>query len=206
MKILFTSFYKDKNQVRQTELETCITMNIENKLIDKIYLFLEGDINDFPYLKNEKVIIADNKRPTYKMFFDLINSVVSENDISIISNTDIIFDGTLALLDKFNFNNSCVALSRYHYFPDKTIKLHEEKFSQDTWIFKGAVKKIRYCDFFLGQRGCDNRIAYELNQAGYKVVNPAYSIKSIHYHVSEVRNYGNNLIPKPYMPVPLTKL
>lgn len=205
-KILYTSYYKDKSEVRQKELDLCLEMNIKNPLIDHIFLIVEGDIEGFPILKNNKITPVQKQRPTFQMFFDMANSFSKENDISIIANSDIFYDETLSLLDNFNFNNSCIALSRYHYQKDGTIKLHNEKWSQDTWIFKGKIKPLKFANFFMGVRGCDNRISYELKMAGYKVVNPAFSLKSIHYHPSDLHNYGNHFVPKPYMPVDLCRI
>ena len=205
-KILFTSFYQDRNPVRQKELELCITMNIREKQIDKIYVFLEGSKSDFPILDNDKIVIIESHRPTYRMFFDKANQLCSDEDFAIISNTDIFFDSTLNYLDRINMNNKCIALSRYHYHSNGEMVLHNEKFSQDVWIFKGKIKPIAYCDFTLGVRGCDNRIAHEISIAGYIMQNPAKTIRTIHYHLSESRNYDLRTIPKPSLPVELTEL
>lgn len=200
-KILFTSFYQDRNPVRQRELEVCIVMNLKNIHIDKIYVFLEGKKEDFKILNDPKIEVIESIRPTYRMFFDTANKVVGPEDISIISNTDIFFDDTLTQIRSEKMNGKCLALSRYHYNPNGDIILHNEKFSQDVWIFKGKIRPIEYCDFHMGIRGCDNRIAYEIHKAGYLMKNPAYSIRTIHYHISESRNYDLRAIPKPYLPV-----
>lgn len=200
-KILWTSFYQDKNPARHAELEHCIRMNIQNPFIDEIRIALEGNPDDFPLLKHEKIKLMLLPRATFRMFFNLMNETTGPDDISILSNTDIFFDHTLALLDAFLDGNTCFALSRWHTFPDGRVELHNERFSQDVWIFRGHVRHMAYCDFFLGIRGCDNRIAYEILQAGYKVVNPSMSIKAIHYHMSEIRNYGKEFIKQPYHPV-----
>jgi len=205
--VLFTSYYKDKSTVRQAELELCMKMNKNNKAIDKIYVFLEGKKQDFNCLKHDKIKVIETSRPTYKMFFELVNSVTQPEDINIIANTDIFFDESLKLCRQKMQPNDCYALSRYHLNEDQSIKLHNEKYSQDTWIFKGQIRIPSFCDFFLGMRGCDNRIAYEIRSAGYNITNPAYSIISIHYHVSDLHNYTKeDIIPKPYLPVELCQL
>ena len=200
-KILITSFYQDKNPARQKELELCIVMNARNEHLDKIYVLLEGKKEDFPILEDPNIEVVESPRPTYAAFFAFANSVSTEEDIVILSNTDIFFDQTLIKLNRANLTNKCFALSRYHYHPNGNIILHNEKYSQDVWIFKGKIKPINYCDFYMGIRGCDNRIAYEIEAAGYTVENPSKSIRTIHYHLSEVRNYDLKTIPKPYLPV-----
>ena len=193
---LYTSFYQDKDAKRQKELLYCLNKNIENPLIDNIFLIVEGDVK-LP--KSDKLIIVNGNRPTYRNFFDLVNdTVTSINDISIIANTDIYFNETLASLDIHE--RQCIALSRWDKKKDG-LRLHNERFSQDSWIFKGKLRNVRFCDFYLGIPGCDNRIAYELNRAGYRMFNPATKIQSIHYHQSDLHNYDGSTpkIPKPYL-------
>jgi len=193
---LYTSFYQDKDAKRQKELLYCLNKNIANPLIDNIFLIVEGDVK-LP--KSDKLIIVNGNRPTYRNFFDLVNdTVTSVNDISIIANTDIYFNETLASLDIHE--RQCIALSRWDKKKDG-LKLHNERFSQDSWIFKGKLRNVRFCDFYLGIPGCDNRIAYELNRAGYRMFNPATKIQSIHYHQSDLHNYDGSTpkIPKPYL-------
>lgn len=208
--ILWTSFYQDRKPERAAELEHCIYRNIANPHIDVMVVLLEGKKKDFPILKHKKIQVVEVERPTFRTFFDLINYNVEPDDISMVSNTDIYFDESVELMRKVLNPDTCLALSRWHYHgpghPEGDIVLHNEKFSQDVWVFMGKVKKIIYADFFLGIRGCDNRIAYELNQAGYYVFNPARSIRCIHYHRSEIRNYGNETVKMPYLPVPVSSI
>ncbi len=194
MTTLYTSFYQDQNPEREKELIYCLNRNIENPLIDRILIFTEC-----PIPENPKITIIGNCRPTYRMLFDAVNTYCqNENEISLISNTDIYFDNSLS---KLILNaRTCVALSRWDVKPNQEPKLHNERFSQDVWIFQGKVRKVRFCDFFLGVPGCDNRIAWELNQAGYVLYNPATTIKSYHYHPSDLHTYdGKTRIPKPYL-------
>jgi len=198
---LYTSFYQDKNPVRHKELEYCLNQNIENELIDKIYLLVEGEV-EIP--KSNKIITLPSKRPTYRDFFDTVNrKVQTENEVSIICNSDIYFNHTLSQLNIHP--RECIALSRWDYKPEG-LRLHNERYSQDTWIFKGHIRNIRHCDFNLGIPGCDNRIAYELNRAGYRLSNPATKIQSIHYHQSDLHNYDDNTpkIAKPYLFINVT--
>lgn len=193
---LYTSFYEDKDSIRQSELLYCLNQNINNVLIDKIYLFVEGEVN-LP--KSDKIITINFKRPTYRDFFELVcRKVQSADEISIICNSDIYFNHTLGLLDFHD--RQCVALSRWDFKKDG-LKLHNERYSQDTWIFKGKIRNVRFADFYMGIPGCDNRIAYELNRAGYRLLNPANKIQSIHYHQSDLHNYDQETpkIPKPYL-------
>lgn len=206
-RILYTSYYKDKNEARQAELLECLDRNIKCKWIDHVVILLEGKAEEFDIPKSDKIKIVECKRPTYRDFFDLANAVSKEGDYSIIANSDIYFDRSIRLIRMVDMSNTCIALSRWHYYNKKRIELHNEQYSQDVWIFRGKIKPVGYCDFTLGIAGCDNRIAHELARAGYKMFNPAKDIKTIHLHVTEVRNYNqNHRIQKPYLPVPVTNL
>jgi hypothetical protein len=64
----------------------------------------------------------------------------------------------------------------------------------------GRVRSIA-APFTMGILGCDNRLAYLLSEAGYRLSNPGRSIRAIHLHRSEVRRYRQgrqNLVPGPY--------
>jgi hypothetical protein len=58
----------------------------------------------------------------------------------------------------------------------------------------------------MGIPGCDNRIAYELNRAGYRLCNPATKVQSIHYHESDIHNYNHETpkVPRPYLYIEIT--
>jgi len=186
---LFTGWY---SSTRDFENELCLINNILNPLINKIYLLSE-DSKPFP--KNEKVVgIITDKKPTYNIFFEIINQL--DSDISIISNSDIYFDETLKHV--FNLQeNECYALTRWDVLEDNTIELFDRKDSQDVWIFKNKIKDIDG-DFNLGIWGCDNRIAYEIQKAGYIILNPSLSIKSFHIHKRIPTTGKSKRIPKPY--------
>jgi hypothetical protein len=198
---LFTSIYTDKSLIRQKELIYCLNKNIDNPHINKIYLFVDGFV-ELP--ESDKLVTIEFQRPTYRDFFNLIDrTVASREDISIVANTDIYFNHTLNGLTLYE--RQCIALSRWD---DEIggLKLHNERFSQDVWIFKGKMRNVNFCDFYLGIPGCDNRIAYELHSAGYAMFNPATRIQAIHYHRSDLHNYdGRTLkIQRPYLFIPVT--
>ena len=198
---LFTSIYTDKSLIRQKELIYCLNKNIDNPHIEKIYLFVDGFV-DLP--ESDKLVLIPFQRPTYRDFFNLIDrTVTAREDISIVANTDIYFNHTLSSLSLNE--RHCIALSRWDDKPGG-LKLHNERFSQDVWIFKGKMRNVNFCDFFLGIPGCDNRIAYELHSAGYAMYNPASRIQAIHYHRSDLHNYdGRTLkIQRPYLFITVT--
>ena len=199
---LYTTYYKEDNNYRKEELLTCLKKNILNKAISKIIVFNEGDsIAHIAPSKIEEVFI--DKRPTYKDFINHINTNSSPSDIQIIANTDIYFDTNIEVLQHINLKDTCLALSRWDTTNTIKPKLYNRKDSQDVWIFKGPTKQRLKADFPLGVPRCDNRLMYQLQEVGYKVLNPAFSIKAFHMHKGQralVYTEGNNTynIKPPY--------
>ena len=203
MNNLLVNFYIDKNESRNLELETCFVENLKNPSIDRIIMFCEQidyDKIKEKYDLSKVTSIITNKRPTYNDYFAL----TKKEDINIIANLDIIIPKeTLCQLKNYLNDKTCLALSRWDLINDKIIHFNRID-SQDTWIFKNEVPHINGADFSLGISGCDNSIAYLLEASGYNVINPSKTIKTIHLHQSNVRNYINNLgkvtqvIPPPY--------
>ena len=191
---LFTTFYNEKNVIRRDELLFCLQKNIENRWIDRIYILDESNDD----LNNPKIILKKLKRrPFFNDFLNIVNQNTGNDDINIISNTDIYFDDTLKTISKISDHSLCLALNRWNVL-NNTIKF-EIGFGQDTWIFKGQIRDNIEAFFFNGLPASDNRFAFELRKVGYKVINPSLSVKSFHMHNSRIRSYQSEvLIPGPY--------
>jgi spore maturation protein CgeB len=195
---LFINWYQDSKPERAAELELCLSHNLNLSAIDEVV-----NIGDTP-IGNEDRYIKHFSRITYNDYFKVINEIAGPDDISIIANLDIVFNDTILHAVKMQ-RNECYALTRY----DATlagITFFNRADSQDVWIFKGKPPQIVGADFNLGVPGCDNRIAYLLNLNGYLVTNPSLTIKTYHYHNSNIRNYMNargysivKAVPGPYL-------
>jgi len=193
---LYTTYYLDEE--RQKELDTCLLKNVENSLIDNIYLFLEQDLSS-PLLNNPKIKrLSYGIRPPFTYFFKIINRVSGNDDINIIANSDIYFDDTLSVINTYSMRDTCLALSRWDIEPDGSCVHRDRKDSQDSWIFKGKTKVNFDIPFTMGVAGCDNKLAYLLSEL-YNIYNPSKSIVSYHLHTTEKRTYKreNRLFP-PY--------
>ena len=189
---LITQFFKPKNENRFHELKTVLQKNIQNTFINKIYLFYELEELKF---ENPKIIwIYKPERLTFKEAFSFCNENL-KNQICIISNSDIIFDYHLKNLYKINLKNICLALLRHEI--DHNLNFNSAKpftmiynnqiiprfDSQDCWIFISPINIIleKY-NIIIGSPGCDNKIAYLLNQDNYYPWNPYKLIKIYHLH------------------------
>lgn len=210
---IFVSYYKASTPERQAEIDYCLKANCENPLIDKIYV-ASGFILPVESDKIVEKFSHDNNKPTYAQFINVVNYYSEESDINIIANSDIIFDDTIALTSEMK-SDECWALSRWEMKEDNTkhpVQIQIYGDSQDCWIFRGKIKPLDKSDFPLGMMGCDNRIAYEIKKAGYKISNPSKSIHTWHFHNSNVRGYNpavrneHTVVSQPYLNVPVTSI
>lgn len=199
---LYTTYYPEKKAARRTELQQCLSNNLANKAISSITVFNEGgDLSDF---KNDKVkVVPISQRPTYQDFFEYINKNSPSDHIHIIANTDIYFDEHIGVLKYLDLEGKALALSRWDATGFTQPQLYNKNSSQDVWVFKGPIKAALQADFPLGVPRCDNRLMYELEQGGYTVLNPAFSIKAYHIHEGQralVYTEDDNIykIPSPY--------
>jgi len=211
---LYTTYYQDKNQSRAFELEFCTIKNVslpysfftifideteELKMEQNLYRF-------FTALDNCK-IIKKQSRPSFNDIFHQIaedSKDASPYDVFIIFNTDIYINNPSAIYDYLWAlpKNNALALSRWDKMGDSEV-LFERADSQDVWAFRDVTNINLPLQINFGVAGCDNRLAYELEQQGYTLLNPCKSIKTIHFHESAIRNYINNgevkeRIPPPY--------
>ena len=185
---LFTTVYPETNPARRAEYEECLRRNLACAELDEVCVLAEGDgirLPPSPKLRERRIL----KRPSYDDFFSWINEVAGPDDVSIIANTDIYFDSNIRALEHIAWRaNTCLALSRWDVQADGTARLFEAADSQDCWIFKGKIGDVKG-DIPVGVYDCDNKIAWELERAGYNVLNPSLSIRCFHLHLSGYRSY-----------------
>lgn len=198
---VFSSYYPEPNDNRRIEIQECLQKNLANPAIDSVHLFLERiDSTVFKHdkLKTKKI----DRRPTYNDFFEWAREIQpSTFDLTVFTNSDIYFDGSLGALNHGLKENQSAALSRWDINSSGDPALFDRKDSQDVWIFKGPIRKIQG-GFCVGIPRCDNRILYELKKAGYEVINPAFSIRSYHLHEGVREEYQDEnleqFVERPY--------
>ena len=177
---LFFNHYQCESVQRQLEIDTCLKKNRE--VFDRV-IVVEG-------------------RPTFSELFAMSKDY--PDDINCFCNSDIYFQD-VSLLNRIKETEAWV-LTRYE------IKNGREKFferpdSFDSFIFRGVVNLD--VPYYSGTWGIDNRIAYEAQKAGYVVVNPSHTIKTIHLHAVDNRNHvrtPENTTPPPYLTLLPTNL
>lgn len=213
---LFSTYYQSSNLERQAEYDFCIN---KNKVadFDKIYLFVENeDDMNLAYEKFGVEVINLGKRPTFKDFFDFISNEPFSDSINVVSNTDIFFLNMQEIdrnANRLLNGDATFALTRYDYHLNRPSDLFDRVDSQDSWVFYGNknLQNVKDVDFTMGIAGCDNRLAYELQKAGFLVLNPSRTIKTFHYHEVPLRTNadinGEQIvrIPPPYLLLPPTE-
>ena len=183
---LIQQYYRTADPGRQRELDTCLGRNLDNALIDEVHLLTEEplDLSAFPGSdKAQQRVIAE--RLTFARAFAYANEYDPQGRRQwILANADICFDASLAALSGVSLDGVIFALTRHDIQPDGSLAMVVAEFAhgaQDAWVFKTPIPCARlFSNFALGVPGCDNRIAYELIAAGYKVLNPSLTIFANH--------------------------
>lgn len=212
MLILFTEYFKNQNTDRDNEVLSSINNNIKSNLFDKVFILTQSELN----LENDHntEIVKVDTRQTFRTMFEHINQLCNKDDIVVICNNDIYFDESILQVECLVLKMKWfLALLRRDLNHDGSSSLFEYEVndcfgrkgkrgdSQDAWIFKVPIQIPSNSDFYFGIPGCDNKIAYLMNELGYKVFNPCYDISIYHNHKSNERNYvkGKDIIPGPYL-------
>lgn len=209
-----TQFYKPKEKTRELEINETLRKNIDCEFIDKIVIFLEKD----EYKEDIRRILAKksqsalqkilfvqlSKRLSYSDFFKYISSSeVPENIYVALTNADIYFDNSIGIIYSISMENRMLALLRYEHSDDgpEYAKIFGPRpDSQDTWIFSAStiksrkwtseqLEKFNYC---LGIPGCDNIFTTDMIREKFLTVNCSGSIRTYHYHSSQIRNYSKS--------------
>ena len=158
-------------------------------------------------------VINIKGRPMFKEFF--ADAGRFAEDVNVVANLDIYFDQSIKLA-KWITDDVVYCLTRWEDDGKGNICTFKEKhyghpgeWSQDAWIFTGTKVQNIKSEFCLGDRGCDNHLAWLFNQAGIKVQNPSEDIKAIHLHTidsSASMGRGKKVGDGNYMKVEIGKL
>jgi len=189
--VLVTSFYIGSNNERNREIETCLIKNSQNRCIKKIHL-LNDQVYDLSFLDSQDKIVQvvvndENKsRLGFDYAISYTNNVLS-GEICMIANSDLYYNDTLIFLNKYDFTNKVLAISRHEH---STQKLMDTPFrSQDTWVYISPVSvDISACNFKFGTPSCDHIIS-DIFSRKNNIINPCITIQGYHCHASNYRTY-----------------
>lgn len=204
---VFYNYYRDSNAPRAAEVDYCLQRIAETSWVHEVVVFTEDSLP----ITSEKIQLASNKawnRPSFREIFGEIRKISKDSDVNIVINSDCFIDPRDSSLIMALSNDQALCLGRYEIIKSflsgqflgiPRIKSRFWRDMQDCWIFRGKPKSNMWLDFHPGTPGCDNRLAYEFKNAGYKITNPMDSIRVYHYHLSKARKYTEeNRVPEPY--------
>jgi len=179
---LFTTLYDERRPERISEYLFCLEKNVACGSLAEICIIAQP--NSLPLPSSDKIRLRKgDRRPNYDDFFAWINEIAEPSDVSLIANTDIWLDESISVVEHVLNDRDCFALSRWD-----GNKLFDRNDSQDCWCWRGQVVEVRG-DFPVGVPRCDNRLVHELERAGYRVMNPSFSIRIHHVHAGARPEY-----------------
>jgi hypothetical protein len=192
---LYLAYYRERHSERYIELMTCLRQNIQNPIIDRVYIVNET-MEPIPFIPiTNKVVIVNHPRMTFNQFFKLANQMTGPSDINILINSDIII-GSGGFEQLRLEPRQFLCISRYDIMPDGSHQMTVGTGSHDGWIWCGPVDEtyrngeLLLGDFYMGRFFCDGILAHQLYQCGYALKNPSCDLRLIHLHLTNVRNYS----------------
>lgn len=195
--VCVAEYFEPADPQRRAEVKQSLTANLSNPHIDELHLFSEPGTELPGWVRSGRLVHhPDQPRLTFRRFLEFSSD---PSTTYILSNLDIELGDTIGRVRHVQ-PREVWALTRWEgpVAPDFLGRA-----SQDTWVIRGGkfpVHLIHECDFPLGVPGCDNAFAGRMEVAGWRVLNPCYSIRTYHHHTSMVRTYlPEERIPRPYL-------
>ena len=180
MIVLGTSFFRAKSPGRRAEMRQSLVNNCNNQYIDLVVVVSESKKVKYP--KHPKLLVIQRtNRPTFTELFGILSDINPDGK-NVLCNSDIYFlDEDMGKIKGLDMADTVLTLTRYDDDGNgKLTFLDGHKDSQDTWIWQGRLSVP--ADFYMGQPGCDNRLAYLLASTGRTLISPSLNIKSCHLH------------------------
>lgn len=189
---LFQQYYFAADPLRQAEIDYAISKNCKNRYFDCVFIFVDDVSVILPFELSHRVILVPLcGRLTFadwiKHSFELCMS-----GISLLANSDIMFDSSIRHIKTMNVNECFAAISRHENFGMTA----NPSLTQDAWAFNPSqafiVNKTHYIHSTripLGLPGCENRMAAIAEESGLRLINPCQHVFAHHIHRNQDRNY-----------------
>lgn len=210
--VLIQQYYVPPQAKRAKELYKCLVKNLECPFVDKIILCMEdlkAPLPPDPSNKITKVLMKN--RITYGNCIEVIQKHVPAGNIVVFANTDIYIESSWHSIWSVDLQDVFLALLRWEDPVDTSQQpkmFGPRSDSQDTWVIHSnsvlsRTWNMAALDIPFGKSGCDNAILVEFLRQKFVIANPAMSLRTMHVHQSEIRNYvKSELVDRPiYMHV-----
>jgi hypothetical protein len=200
---LIQQYFQHPTGRRQREIRTCLDKNLACDFLDHILLLNEAEYSELPVGNAKLQTALLGHRLTYADVLKAIRSRVPAGDFVVFGNSDIYCDASLAYLWRIRLaeQRQFLALLRWED-GESPVLFGPRDDSQDAWILAHDSVDFEIADdefgFPFGKPGCDNAIGLLMMRRKFMVVNPAYTIRTLHIHASAVRNYDpKDILYKP---------
>lgn len=198
---LIQQYFKHSSNRRGREIHICLERNLQCAHIDHILLLNEEHYPDIPESPKLQTVLLGH-RLTYYDVFQAIRTYVPAGAFVIIANADIWCNETLNSIWSIRLaeKQMCLALLRWEDTGAGTSSaaargtiFGPRPDSQDAWIVARDCITFTPTEaefgFAFGKSCCDNAFAITMMRKRFLVVNPAYTIRIMHLHTSNIRNY-----------------
>lgn len=202
-----TGVYFEERDQRANEICDAIQMNVANPAIKEVHLRVEEDPEKFlgavkdgkrkpdqrlaELMQSSKVVVSVLGRcAQYQDFFDYAADRL-DGKIVVLTNADIGLEPSIERVHEADFSDAFLCISRREY-------IWRPPTCQDAWVFRVPLRCRAEWKF--GYPGSEVKLAYEVEQQGYRVCNPSPVIKVRHFHWTQKRRYKipEDIIPGPH--------
>lgn len=195
---LYIEYFRADSAARRNEVQEAIHANLNAPFVSKLTLFAEDEPPPMPRT-HVVVEVIRGPRQTYQSIIDYANQLTGPTEIHAIVNNDISLSRGFDQLASKMAQDDFIALTRHELSGVFDVY---PPVSQDVWLWRGPCR-IENGHFFMGVRGCDNRIAAEAYLCGYSLSNPCRNLVAFHHHRSQIRGdaYHEKYVDPPYVSV-----
>jgi hypothetical protein len=190
---VITQYYLASTLIRQNEINECLIQNLNLKHVTQVHVLTEKEFTFnsslFGHNIHKLVQHVVYKRLTFDYAFNYCNKYISKGHICCVTNADIYFNDQSInnMIPKIK-NETVYATLRY----ENDGQLLPRIDSQDSWIFKSPIY-INNIHFEIGRLRSDNRIASQIIDSKYRIINNPFVIHTHHLQSNDNRPGRTNI-------------
>jgi hypothetical protein len=133
------SFYLDKDDVRNNEIQICLKNNAFSFVEQHIVCENTSDSIIAKTICPNAIIHTLDKRPNYSKMIEIVQEGSTKDCIFILMNSDIELTESIALLNDFDFSKNTIGLLRWEITDSDITIDFSKKDSQDVWCWSGIL-------------------------------------------------------------------
>ena len=196
---VITQYYHAASIHRQKEINECLQRNLALPSVAQVHVLTERmfsfNASIYGVYQHKLIQHVVGQRLTFQGAFEYCNVYLSGHVCSV-ANADIYFnDASIQNLLPQMKRRTVYATVRWDVAPSKTTEkstLSPRIDSQDSWIFQSPMK-VTDIGFEIGRLRSDNRIAAQLMEAQYRVINNPWVVITHHLQSTELRPGRTNV-------------